>query len=255
MHSALKNKISTKVDKFAMTHECFERGIEAINDSTTIEELLASVPSVMPIKLASYHHFASVGAFDFKSLNQYFSYKMPQVILDYLDTYNQHRTYPNVVLTFSKGQFLWLSDMEEELLESEPKHIKRVQQTLEITGDALCIPLYGPNNRYGYMFIAFGMSKSDCKTVTPFQIQALAQKLHVRYCLMIEKLQKQIKLTAREAEVLELITFGKTNAEIGEVLNISSNTVAGYVKQVFLKLEVSDRVSAAMRAQTIQIVI
>jgi len=69
----------------------------------------------------------------------------------------------------------------------------------------------------------------------------------------LHAMHMQVNLTTREAEVLELITFGKTNAEIGTVLGISPNTVNGYVKQIFLKLDVTDRVSAAMRAQTLKI--
>jgi len=70
---------------------------------------------------------------------------------------------------------------------------------------------------------------------------------------MLEKLQKQVRLTNRETEVLELITFGKTNPEIGIILNISSNTVSGYVKQIFLKLGTSDRVTTALRARSLSL--
>ena len=54
-------------------------------------------------------------------------------------------------------------------------------------------------------------------------------------------------------EVLELLSFGKSNPEIAKILGISSNTVAGYVKQIYLKLGTNDRVSAALRAQCIQL--
>jgi len=80
------------------------------------------------------------------------------------------------------------------------------------------------------------------------QIQALAQILHLRYGLMVERLQEQINLSPRESEVLELLSFGKSNPEIAIILNLSTNTVTGYVSRIFLKLGVSDRVSAAMRA-------
>ena len=65
-----------------------------------------------------------------------------------------------------------------------------------------------------------------------------------------EETDASVHLTQREAEVLQLITFGKTNPEIGSILGISTNTVSGYVKQIFLKLDVSDRVTAALRAST-----
>jgi len=63
-------------------------------------------------------------------------------------------------------------------------------------------------------------------------------------------IRTSIQLTSRESEVLELITFGKTNPEIGKILGISTSTVSGYVKQLFLKLGVSDRVTAALKARS-----
>jgi len=83
----------------------------------------------------------------------------------------------------------------------------------------------------------------------------LAQRFHVRYCLIAKGLQKQVNLTQRESEVLELIAFGKANPEIAIILDISANTVAGYVKSIFLKLETNDRVTAALRYQSMKVVI
>jgi Response regulator containing a CheY-like receiver domain and an HTH DNA-binding domain len=205
--------------------------------------------------MASYHHFASVSAFDFKNCSQYFAFNMPPAVTDYFDTHHPHKTYPGIISVFSNGAPIWLSDMLQDPDFIKTGHDAVVREGIKIAGEGLCIPLYGPNNRHGYLFIAFGKEKTAFATVLPFQVQALAQMLHVRYCLMIKTLHKQVQLTSREAEVLELISFGKTNKDIGEILNISSNTVAGYVKKIFLKLDVSDRVSAAMRAQTIKIII
>jgi len=78
----------------------------------------------------------------------------------------------------------------------------------------------------------------------------MAQTAHVRYCTIIESLRNSIKLTNREVDVLELISFGKTNPEIGIILGISTNTVSGYLKKLFLKFDIQDRVTLAMRAQT-----
>jgi len=72
------------------------------------------------------------------------------------------------------------------------------------------------------------------------------QKFHIKYCNLIEKLSEEVKLTSRELQVLENISSGKTNGEIAEVLGISASTVNGYVSNIFLKLRVTDRVSAAI---------
>lgn len=56
------------------------------------------------------------------------------------------------------------------------------------------------------------------------------------------------ELTATETRVLRQIVAGKSNKEIAYDLNISENTVKTHVKNVFEKLQVSDRTSAATLA-------
>jgi DNA-binding NarL/FixJ family response regulator len=53
-------------------------------------------------------------------------------------------------------------------------------------------------------------------------------------------------LTDREAEVIALITQGKTNAEIAAITFLSLNTVKGYVRNAFRKLGVRSRTEAAV---------
>jgi DNA-binding NarL/FixJ family response regulator len=55
-------------------------------------------------------------------------------------------------------------------------------------------------------------------------------------------------LTPTETRVLQQIVAGKSNKEIAYDLNISENTVKTHVKNVFEKLRVSDRTSAATLA-------
>ena len=61
-------------------------------------------------------------------------------------------------------------------------------------------------------------------------------------------LQSQLALTARESQVLLWISRGKSNREIGEILDISPRTVNKHLEQVFVKLGVENRAAAAARA-------
>lgn len=61
-------------------------------------------------------------------------------------------------------------------------------------------------------------------------------------------------LTARETEVLRFIAKGMTQAETGQLLGISQYTVAGYVKDIYRKLNVSSRAEAALRARDMGLV-
>lgn len=61
-------------------------------------------------------------------------------------------------------------------------------------------------------------------------------------------LQKSLLLTSRESEVLLWLSRGKANREIGEILHISPRTVNKHLEQIFVKLGVENRASAATRA-------
>ena len=58
----------------------------------------------------------------------------------------------------------------------------------------------------------------------------------------------QEELTPQERKILQMIVGGNSNKEIAFDLNISENTVKTHVKNVFEKLGVSDRTSAATLA-------
>lgn len=55
-------------------------------------------------------------------------------------------------------------------------------------------------------------------------------------------------LTLREAEVLHWVVQGKSNAEIGIILNIAVDTVKKHIYRVYQKLGVENRTAAAMFA-------
>lgn len=55
-------------------------------------------------------------------------------------------------------------------------------------------------------------------------------------------------LTRREISILEFLSQGSTNKEIGKMLQISDNTVRHYVKSIMDKLQASDRTEAVANA-------
>ena len=56
------------------------------------------------------------------------------------------------------------------------------------------------------------------------------------------------ELTSREHDVLQLLTQGRSNKEIGRALCISEDTAKKHVQTIMLKLHVSDRTQAAVKA-------
>ena len=61
-------------------------------------------------------------------------------------------------------------------------------------------------------------------------------------------LREQLKLTQRESQVLFWISNGKTNREIGQILDMSPRTVNKHLEQIFPKLGVRNRTAAARLA-------
>ena len=60
--------------------------------------------------------------------------------------------------------------------------------------------------------------------------------------------EKDYGLTARETQILELITEGYSNSEIANKLFVSINTTKAHVANILQKLEVDDRLQAALKA-------
>jgi LuxR family maltose regulon positive regulatory protein len=60
-------------------------------------------------------------------------------------------------------------------------------------------------------------------------------------------------LSARERDVLALISQGYSNKRIARNLEISPETVKSHVKHIFLKLDVSTRTEAVFRAISLEL--
>lgn len=60
--------------------------------------------------------------------------------------------------------------------------------------------------------------------------------------------QPESLLSARETEVLRLVAKGMSRQEVGDLLAISPNTVAGHIKTTYRKLDISTRAEATQEA-------
>ena len=69
-----------------------------------------------------------------------------------------------------------------------------------------------------------------------------------------ENNSKKYELTTRETQILKLMTEGYSNMEIAQILVISINTTKAHVANILQKLEVDDRLQAALKALKYKIV-
>lgn len=64
-----------------------------------------------------------------------------------------------------------------------------------------------------------------------------------------QKLDPLADLSRREEDILRLVAEGKSNREVGEILDIQEKTVKHYMTSILQKLHVRNRVEAAMLAR------
>lgn len=95
-------------------------------------------------------------------------------------------------------------------------------------------------------------SESACNTLTqvlPYIDHALRQVEHLPHQSvgrsgLASRLSMEHLLSEREREILHWIAMGKTNDEIGSILDFSLYTVKNNVQRIFRKLNVSNRAQA-----------
>jgi len=54
-------------------------------------------------------------------------------------------------------------------------------------------------------------------------------------------------LTEREYEIMELVSIGKLNKEIANILDIQPGTITKHLQHIFEKIEVQNRTEAAIK--------
>jgi len=115
-------------------------------------------------------------------------------------------------------------------------------------GEGLGLQVFGPGGRNG--FCALGLDPA-APHPTGLQIRAFqwaCQLAHLRACaLLAAQAGPPPHLTDRERDILEWVARGKSNAVVATVLGISPHTVDTYMRRIYEKLGVNDRVSATLR--------
>jgi LuxR family transcriptional regulator/LuxR family quorum-sensing system transcriptional regulator CciR len=114
--------------------------------------------------------------------------------------------------------------------------------------NGLGLQAFGPKGRNGIFAIDLAPQVRRLAPEVMAGLRWACQSMHLRYCeLLLRELGEVPVLSSREAEVLTWVAYGKTNASIGEILGISAHTVDAHLRRVYLKLGVTDRISAALR--------
>lgn len=72
-------------------------------------------------------------------------------------------------------------------------------------------------------------------------LETLAGEAVDRIAVQASRIRDHFRLSAREAEVMELLARGNSVARIAEMLVVSENTVRTHSKRIYVKLDIHKR--------------
>ncbi|MEM9268701.1 MAG: LuxR family transcriptional regulator [Pseudomonadota bacterium] len=144
--------------------------------------------------------------------------------------------------------FLWGPLQDDPTLEPEALAYFAERKAQGI-GNGMAIQVYGPGGRSGYIGPGVPEGLEDDIQAHTRELQWAAQVAHQTYCGMLQSTSPSPPaLSGRERDVLTWLARGKSNSVIADILRISPHTVDAYVRRLFQKLGTNDRVSAAVAA-------
>lgn len=164
-----------------------------------------------------------------------------------------------LLATDRTGRLLWCTPKARQLLaEVFPAHSDQtaslppavVEQLMQLRQEGPKSRRFGiPDEGQARSQLESGGRKLEISVLSPIGPDELLFRLTELSTQPDEQvLQNSLALTSRESEVLLWISRGKSNREIGEILKISPRTVNKHLEQIFEKLGVENRASAAARA-------
>lgn len=107
--------------------------------------------------------------------------------------------------------------------------------------------LYGPKGRAGYASMVFEKPPREMPDGLITLLHGVVQSAHSRIAQLTAAMEENIELSERESQVLNWMAKGKPASDIATILEISPDTVKTYVKRIYEKLSVGDRVAAAVK--------
>ncbi len=137
-----------------------------------------------------------------------------------------------------------------DLTSSEQKFqkLKQAANSMDID-EGWIFPLFGPQSRNGLASCGKPLNAELMSKEVGLQFHIFAQMAHLRFCQLTSGLYGIEKsLSKREMQIIAWAAKGKSNAEIGTILELSESSIDSYMRRAFAKLDVHDRTSASVKA-------
>ncbi len=202
------------------------------------------------MKAIAYHHLPAIGAGDDIGVNV-ICLGFPKELMDNFEAGSSIGVDPTIQLVLSGTRAQKWREVEyTDRLSKEGQAY--LDYAASKVGDGLNVPVFGPNGRNGYVSLGFKPDRPDISDHEMMLIQSCCQFAHLKYCeLLLSKLPELLKLSRREKEILSWVAEGKGNKVIAGILSLSESSVITYLERAFKKLEVDNRITAALRASSL----
>lgn len=198
------------------------------------------------IVMNSYHHYPPLGAVDFTDQLVIFADGFPE---DWVKRYAEQRydeCDPIVKKALnSTSAFWWSSAYDEEHFGREADYLADLKA--QGFGDGLAVPVFGPNDRNGYIGLGIGMDEKIFDEADIARLQSFCTAAHLHYCELTRRQRKRIALSPREHQTMKLVARGFTARDIAEKMNVTASTIDTNLRRIYEKLDVHNRVAATLR--------
>ena len=240
------------LSKAGPMNQAYEQNFTSAGDLGTLRRRAYDYFRENGIHRLSYHHYPPLGAVDYESAIIVAALGFPE---GWVKTYSEQRMYeydPIIRYAMSATRpFWWGSITELTKLSKREEDYMELLESADL-GAGLAVPVYGPHGRNGYFGLGFREASPDVAPNKIIELQWACQMIHLQYCMLLARVfGVEVKLSVQEISVLKRVSQGRTNSEISDELNISKKTVETYVRRSFDKLNVGDRMTAALRARSL----
>jgi LuxR family transcriptional regulator/LuxR family quorum-sensing system transcriptional regulator CciR len=233
----------------------FLEGVHAADTFDTLIDVCWTFASLNGVKLGCYCHLPPRGASDYTNVYRVGEIGFPE---GWAEKYFDEKLYeidPLAKYAIKFAEPYWWSElMENPIITADEKRFLEISRDYGIK-DGISIPAFGPNGRNAFIGIGFGAYNVKVSPLLLARFQSMAHIGHQKYCALLNDRKKEdVNLSNREQEILQWIVKGKSNSVIADIIGISSYTVDTYLRRIFEKLGVSNRVTAALRSMSIGLI-
>ncbi len=152
------------------------------------------------------------------------------------------------------GPFVWPEDIDPDVWSERDRRFLKLAGRYGL-GRGIGTVCYGPHGRCGFLGLILAPDAPRPDEQVLLRINSMGQIAFQHYCSLVRSDDSVVALSRRELEVLQLMSIGKSNGVIAEVLSIAPSSVDVYVRRIFAKLGVSDRTTASTKALALGLIV